>query len=168
MRLLKLFLIVLLFTSCKDDVNSSQEIIFHQDDISELSIQDLSEFWNGDSVYTEKIMEYILENYEGYLGGLGYRTENFKTISVNVFKSSEIAIEAMEYYRSNISAMSAEGDSNEIIKEKWWYVVGTNNKSIWVNKNNTILFVSNTLSDDENVSISTAAELISRVEALSK
>lgn len=168
MKKIMILVLLLFIANCKDDINSSKETLFDQEDIEKLSINNLSDFWNGDSIFTEKVMSYIIVHQEGFLKGEEYRSEEFKLISIMVFDSQQNAIKAMEEYRINISAATNEGESNDIIKEKWWYIIGSNYQSIFVNKYNTLVFVSNTHSEDKNISINTALEIMDRIEALSK
>ncbi|MCB9247633.1 MAG: hypothetical protein H6613_03410 [Ignavibacteriales bacterium] len=162
-----LFLLIILFVAnCKDDVNSSEVTYFNPDDITKLSIESLDDFWQGDSIFIDDYVGAITESYEGFLDGLEYRSEN-KSIAIHVFNSKKIAIDAMNKNRQSMSAWTNDGDLNEYFNENWFHV-GDSYKTITVNKNNTVLYISNGYSEVENISINIAMEIINRIVVLSQ
>jgi hypothetical protein len=157
-----------LITNCKDEVNSSKVTFFNPENLSKLKIEDMDKFWRGDSIFVDDYLGYFFYEYDGYLNGV--KNLNFSThkiISVYVFKSREIAIEAIEEYRQIITTSTDEGDPNLYFNERWWYVIGSYN-SIIVNKYNTFIQISNSVSENDDVVIETANEIISRIEKLSR
>jgi|SRR3989339_404382 len=168
MKKIILFVILLLIASCKDDINSSKELLFNSENILKLSIDDLNTFWQEDSIWFSVNPTAFFENYEGFLKNSRYESETHKVIEINVFQSKQIAINAMEEFRTLISAITLEGDPKNYFGERWWYIQGSSFRSIWVNKYNTIIFVSNSSSEDDNITINTATEILGRIESLSE
>lgn len=68
----------------------------------------------------------------------------------------------------SVTAYTFEGDQNHIFNEKWWYAIGRPYSSIWVNKFNTIIYLSNRNSESEEIINKVTLEIIGRMKNLSK
>ena len=162
-----IFLVIpFMLAGCKDELTSSNEKLFNPEDIDALLLENLTDFWQGDSIWLDDYS--LFKDFEGYLDGIEYRSKYNKFISVHVFESKEAALNAVEEYRSLIAMMTVESENHKIIKERWWHGVGSSYLIIFVNKLNTLVFVSNTESTDENICINTAVEILNRIENKSK
>lgn len=121
----------------------------------------------GRCVWSLEYPPAFFRTYEGFLKNSRYESTH-KVVEINVFRSKQIAIDAMEEFRTLISAITIEGDEKNIFGEKWWYIQDSSYRSIWVNKYNTILFVSNSFSADNKIIVDTALEIINRIQSLTK
>ena len=166
MKYILFIVIPILLTGCKDELTSSKERLFSPEYITALSLKDINDFWQGDSIWQDDYNSF--KDFEGYLDGIEYRSQNHKIISIHVFVSKVAALNAIEGYRSLISMMTVESENHEIIKERWWHGTGSPYLRIFVNKLNTLVFVFNTESTDENICIDTAVEILNRIESKSK
>jgi hypothetical protein len=162
-----LFIVIpILLISCKDELTSSKERLFSPEDIDALSLEDINDFGQGDSIWQDDYN--FFKDFDGYLDGIEYISQYYKFISVHVFVSKGAALNAIEGYRSLISMMTVESGNHETFKERWWHGVSSPYLIIFVNKLNTVVFVSNTESTDENICINAAVEILNRIESKSK
>ena len=133
--------------------------------MDKLSLENIEYFWQGDTA--EIIVDPIRFFYgiDGYLKGHDLRGD-LKEIGVFVFKTQSIAINAFENYKDLCSAIINDGENNELIKDKWWYIRGDPYYAIMINKYNTLVMLHN-YSSYEDVLMSTAIEIITRIDMLS-
>ena len=158
---------LLAMISCiKDKSYNQHAIFFNTKDLSILSLENMTGFWNNDS------LRYGSKNYyrscSGYLGGIKI-TSDEKGIGVAVFGSQQNAIEAMEARINLVANVINSGDSHDILKGKWWFTDGIPN-AIYVNQWNTIVGVTCYHPNFEAVETllkETTAEITRRINSLS-
>ena len=182
------------FTNCERDFSPIEiEKFFHPDMLSQLYLDKISNFWKNDSI--KSFLHPSHGNFSrepGFLDGYHYRSIGGKLLQVDVFKSQGIAIEAMEALKNDVAALIFSGDSygefyetlrdlywskdtQKRIEDKWWwsiYGLGYAQRSIFINKWNTIIRAGN-LKDDLSESTrilmeDTAIEIARRVDVLSE
>lgn len=161
----KLFFIIMLLSlfNCKGDKSlDSKEKYFNPKDLSRLSLEAFSDFWDNDTI---KFGSNPFVSCSAYLEGVELLGKE-KGIGVAVFESQEKAINCMEARISTVANIIRPGDSNKIIKEKWWFTEET----VFVNQCNTIAEVYYYYPDYDAVKtllIETAAEIARRIDSLS-
>ncbi len=165
----KLLIIITLLSfinyKCDKSLNTKEEF-FDPKDLSKLSLEHLDNFWINDSL---KSGSNPFVNYSGYIGGIEL-TDNEKRIGIAIFESQATAINSMEGRINTVSNVIKSGDSNVILKGKWWYGSGFPN-SVFANQWNTIVEVSHYNSNYEDVKtllIETTAEICGRIDSLSQ
>lgn len=187
------------FSNCERDFSPLEphEKFFHPKNLSKLSMDHLENFWTSDTIRISDYVSGDYEEYPGYLSGIRYSVKKGNVLSVSVFKTQQIAIEAMNNHIKVVSALLFPGDSygdwdeetyewfrdqfwskdtQKRIKDKWWWGVyigmGVQQRYISINKWNTIIHAGNyhdDFSDSARVHIEDAAiEIARRVEALSE
>ena len=166
MKKLIIFIIFIGLFNCSKNPISPKEKFFNPKDLDNLSLENISNFWQGDSfeVWIDPIAHFT--EYEGYLKGIELRSDK-KSIAVFVFNAKKTAIEAMEEFRFLISAMTYDGEKHELIKEKWWYIKGNPYYAIFINKWNTIIEIIHNYPSNENIIVSTALEVTERIDVMS-
>ncbi len=155
---------------CNED-ESHQEKSFNPADLSKLSLNDIDNFWDNDSI--KRVLNFtegaIFNTHPAYLGGIRYEGEK-NVISVTVFNSQADAIEAMELRRNNVAAIIDEGGKHELISGKWWFC-DTPPYPIFLNKLNTIIeliyIYYPTYTENETVLIQIVIEIAQRIDFLS-
>lgn len=163
-RLLLSAVFIYSFSKCSSPTSTDKPKFFNPANISQLQIEELNGFWSGDSFWAEKYPNNLFRNYTGYLEGKEFRSANNKFIAIHVFESKEIALAAIDYYRINISALTSESNDHTIIKEQWWYIAGPPYLTIFVNKLNTMIIISNYEAIDSNITIETAIDIMEKIE----
>jgi hypothetical protein len=170
MKNLLVLITLLSFLSCQKNTSypDQKEKYFNPNDLSKLSLEDIVNFWENDSLISfSNYFQYFTE----YIGGIGLRDDKkSKSIGVAVFASQEKAIESMEGRINLVASVIKPGIPNEILKGKWWYADGLNS-CVFVNQWNIIIEVSYIQSEYEEVKtllIETAAEIASRADLLSQ
>lgn len=129
----------------------------------------MNHFWEGDRV--KDISTFIDANFNGhigFLGGVSYIGDN-RGLSVSVFKSQAMAIEAMKLRRNNVAAIIEPGNPTDLFAGKWWFSDNIPN-GVFVNQWNTIVEVFIYHPDYEAVKsllIETAKEITRRIDVLS-
>jgi hypothetical protein len=171
MKNLFIFILLLpfftLFINCEHEEGIK---LFPPEKLSELSLDNIDNFWANDTI--DNISDYVTENFHvnpGHLASIRYSSKKGKDLSVSVFKSQKIAIEAMEERRNNVACVIETGTS-DVIKGTWWFTDCIPN-SVFVNQWNTIIEVSyyhDNYEEIENILYSTANELANRVDKLSE
>jgi len=165
-KILLLFIFFLSLINCeKDSSVNTKEKFFDPQKLPLLSLEDVVNFWDNDSL--EYCSNYF-EDYSGYQDGLNLRCDE-KGISVVVFVSQAKAIEAMERLINTVAFIIQPGTPNEILKGKWWFGDGIPN-AVFVNQWNTIVEVYCYHTDYEEVEtllMETAAEIARRIDSLS-
>ena len=163
MKRIIFFVIPILLVSCKNGITSSEEILFNPENLSSLSLENITDFWQGDSIAFKSNTNYFFKIYEGFLEGIELRAAN-KFIEIDVFKSKEIALNAIEEFRSVISMYTIESNDHTIIKEKWWHMPNSY-LTIFVNKYNTFISIHYSLESDEEFTQNIAVEVMKRMES---
>jgi len=162
MKIIIFLLIPILLLSCKGQITSPKEKFFNPKDLDNLSLENIEYFWQGDTaeIWIDPIPNF--NKNEGYLKGFELRGD-LKEIGVFVFKTQAIAISAFENYKELCSALINDGENNDLIKEKWWYIEGDPYYAIMINKYNTLVMLHNYYSY-ENVLMDTAIEIMRRID----
>ena len=163
MKKIIIFIILIGLFNCNKNPISPIEKKFNPKDLDNLSLENISIFWQDDSfeVWIDPIAHFTV--YEGYLKGIELRSDK-KCIGVFVFNGKKTAIEAMEEFRSLISAMTYVGEKHELIKEKWWYIKGNPYYAIYINEWNTIVEIIHNYPSNENIIVNTALEVTERID----
>ena len=159
------FIIVILpclLITCDKKTNECEKF-FPSEEISQLSLDNVCNFWKYDSIRT--ISDYVTFSFDAdsnHISSIMYHSYGGKMISVSVFSSKESAILAMEYRANDVSAVILPEDSCYLAKfeqhwcsnstmdinEKCWYgQYGNFQRAIFLNKWNTIVETAN-LNDD--------------------
>lgn len=139
-RIISIIIVLVLILSnfsCKlfcDENESHQKKSFNTADLSKLSLNDIDNFWDNDSI--KRVLDFtesaIFNTHPAYLGGIRYEGEN-KAISVTVFNSQVTSLEAMELRRNNVAAIINEGQKHDLLNGKWWFGDGISS-TIFVNQ----------------------------------
>jgi len=160
-----LFIITFLcLVNCKTLLNPKEKF-FDPKDLSKLSLENIVNFWEKDSL---KYYSNYFKNYLDYIGGVGLRDDK-KRVGVAVFVSGAKAIECMEGRINTVASVIKPGIHNEILKGTWWFTDGLSS-CVFANQWNTIIEVYYTEVDYEEVKtllIETASEIAKRVDSLS-
>ena len=187
------------FSNCEHDFSPLEpyEKFFHPKNLSKLALDHVGNFWVNDSI--KNVSDYVTANFDlhpNHLSSIRYSGKTGNVLEVSVFKSQEIAIEAIEERIPEVAALIFPGDSygdwdkdiyewyidqfwskdtQKRIKDKWWwgiYGFGVQQRYIFVNKWNTIIGAVNyqdDLSDSARLHIEDAAiEIAKRVDVLSE
>jgi hypothetical protein len=192
-----LLLFLLFFVSCDNGLSTIENKKYFQPDrLSILSLDNICDFWKDDTIKSvEHPLHGIWSSNPGFLDGYRYFSNKGKILAVSVFKTQEIAIDAMEERIKNVSAIIFPGDSygdwdketyeafrdqywsadtQKRLKDRWWwsiYIFGNAQRGIYLNKWNTIIEAGNLnddLSDSSRILLEDAAiKIANRVEALS-
>lgn len=160
--------------SCKlfcDEDESHHKKIFNPADLSKLSLNDIDDFWDNDSI--KRVLDFtegaIFNTHPAYLGGIRYEGEK-NVITVTVFNSQVTSLEAMELRRNNVAAIINEGKKHDLLNGKWWFI-DPPGYTIFLNKLNTIIeliyIYYPTHAENETVLIQTAVEIAQRIDLLS-
>lgn len=164
-------LISLFFLACHRNPSAleQKERFFDPKDLSRLSLEEMNHFWEGDRIkHISTINDAIFGSHPGFLGGIEYRGDT-RGISVSVFKSQAMAIEAMELLRKNVAAVIEPGNPPDLFPGPWWFTDNIPN-AVFVNQWNTIVDVFIYHPDYkavENLLLETAKEIAGRVDAFS-
>ncbi|MBC8182646.1 hypothetical protein H8E88_16220 [candidate division KSB1 bacterium] len=169
----KLLIIILFFSFINCDKNpiSPDKKYFSPENLSKLALDSLEAFWQGDSI--THISHYVTENFErhrGFLDALRYSVFCKEGLAVSVFKTKTMAIDAIEERKHEVQCLIRSGETNEVIKEKWWYS-SCITPFVCINKNTTIVEAFFIAADYEKVKdllIETTLEIASRVDSLSE
>ena len=153
--------ILILLLSCKSEITSSKGIYFSPENLSSLALENINDFWQGDSIAFNSNSTYFFNYYDGFLEGIELRAKN-KFIKVDVFKSKEIALNAIEEFRNSISMYTIESNDHKIIKEKWWSMPNSY-FAVFVNKYNTIISIYYSPESEEEFTQNIAVEIIRRI-----
>lgn len=174
MRNLLIILVLFLFFDCEDKLSPSEkEKYFLMDNLPKIQLNQIDDFWKGDTI--TNISDYTLSKYHpGFLKHLSYNNKK-KLTAVTVFKSKDMAIDAMEERIKEVSMKIYIGDNHEKIKEKWWWGIYLNfQRAVFINKWNTIVeaaVLDYDYADDDSIRIlleDTAIEIAKRVDMLSE
>lgn len=167
MKNLLIVFILLCLTNCENkklDINNNEKY-FEKNRLSELSLDNISGFWENDTL-SHFVNDF--NNYVGYLDGIGLK-DNEKGISVAVFESKEKAINCMESKINSVACIIEKGNSVEI--EGIWWFSDCIPKAVFKNQWNTIIEVYYYHKDFEDIKpvlFNTANEISKRVDNLSK
>jgi len=118
MRILFFILISICFVNCerKSSDNDPQKSYFDKQNLSKLSLENIDNFWENDSLVS-------FSNYfdfcSGYFDGIGFENKK-QGISIAVFESKEKALECMEGRIKTVSCVIERG-STVNSSEIWWY-----------------------------------------------
>ena len=152
--------------TCKRNPTALVEPYFDPNDLDKLELETLENFWQGDTaeIWINPI-PYIRE-YEGFLKGMEHRCD-LKKIGIFVFRTQATAGNLMGDWNSFSNSILIEGDTQDVIEEKWWYIMGDPISAILVNKFNTIVMINHY---DMNINdlMNTAIEIMDRIDRLSK
>lgn len=80
----------------------------------------------------------LFDRYDGYLAGIMHLSSEYNVIAISVFKTQQIACNAMETRINSVPAPIRAGTSGEF-ETKWWYSEGTGMVAVFVNQRNTIV-----------------------------
>ena len=168
-RLILLFLITIIGCGKHTTTSNSVEEYFDPQKIRQLSIE-TDAFWQGEEITS--ISDFVTGNFNDhpdFLAGKRYSSEN-KVIGISVFNNKESAINAMEGRRNTVACVILLGESNDLIKSKWWYSDCIPN-GIFINQKNTIIelgYYYPDYSEIEDFLMQSAAFLADKVESLSE
>jgi len=165
MKKLIIFLFIIGLFACEK--NNSK--IFNAESLDDLNLASIDGFWDaGIDIDTSYYMGALWERYTGFIGGIRL-SGGEKNVSVSVFETHEIAINAMQALIGDVACVITEGTTNEI-KDTWWYSSCPPNL-VFVCKLNTIIKVgiySPAFSSVEDTLYRTAKDIASRVFKLSE
>lgn len=164
----KLIFILILFSmiTCIRNPTALVEPYFNPNDLDKLELENLENFWQGDTVEIWiNPIPYIRE-YEGFLKSMDFRCD-LKGIGIFVFKTQVIAVNLLGDWNSFSNSILLEGDTHDVIEEKWWYIKGDPMSTILVNKFNTILMLHNYYMNKNDL-MNTAIEITDRIDRLSR
>ena len=149
--------------ACEDDGVKK----FNAESIQDLDLANIDGFWDaGIDIDTSYFMGSLFESDTGFIDGIRL-SGGEKSVSVSVFKTQEIAINAMQALIGDVACVIEEGTTDEI-KDTWWFSDCIPD-IVAVSKLNTIIRVSiysrdfNTMKD---TLYSTANEISFRVQQL--
>jgi hypothetical protein len=139
---------------------------FNPKDLSFLALENIVDFWEGDSlIYVTN----SFDDYPGYQGGIAMRSDKkSKRIGVAVFESQENAIENMDIRVNTVSWVISPGVPDDVLQGKWWYSEGS---IVFDNQYNTIIEVTCIPCAYEEVKTlltETAAVIANRIDSLSQ
>jgi len=170
-----LFIIIaiafLSFINCEKDgspLNEEDKLFDHQK-LSLLSLENIGDFWQDDSIQIISSNQNDFKEHQGYLKSIKLSSTK-KSIAVSVFQSQNIAIEAMETLQKE-TANIITGKEHELISGKWWYIYWSSFYAIFINQWNTIIEVSYNHKSDEEVKdyiIKIALEIATRIDKLAQ
>jgi hypothetical protein len=166
-----LLLSFIIFVNCEHDESIESIKYFPPEKLSELSLDNVGNFWLNDKI--DNISDYVTQNFDtdpGHLVSIRYSSKNnSRIIAVSVFKSREIAFNAMEERRHNVACLIENGTSDEI-KGTWWFTKCVGTYSVFVNTLNAIIEVGRDTNNYEEIEdiLYTAKEISNRVDKLSE
>jgi len=166
----KLFIMIFLLSlfNCEKNPISHKEKFFDPQKLPLLSLSEVKNFWQDDSIKQISAYKGMFADHPGFLAGIRCRGDK-KGVIVYVFKSQADAIQAMEGRIKNVACVIQPGAGNEILKGKWWFSDCIPD-IVFVCQWNTIIEVSCYSSDYAQVKallMETAAEIAKRVDAKS-
>ena len=165
MKKVIIFLFLIGLLACEK--NDSK--IFNVESLDDLNLASIDGFWDaGIDIDTSYYMGALWERYTGFIGGIRL-SGGEKSVSVSVFQTQEIAINAMQALIGDVACIIEEGTSDEI-KDTWWFSDCIPD-IVFVNKLNTIIRVSIyslDFSAVEDTLYQTSNEISSRVFKLSE
>jgi hypothetical protein len=165
MKKLIIFLFLIGLLACEE--NNSK--IFNAESLDDLNLASIDGFWDaGIDIDTSYYMGALWERYTGFIGGIRL-SGGEKNVSVSVFETHEIAINAMQALIGDAACVIEEGTTDEI-KDTWWFSDCIPDL-VFVCKLNTIIQVgiySLDFSTVEDTLYQTANEIAIRVFKLSE
>ena len=170
-----LFLILFLIHCHKDfsplgDV-SPETKYFDPQKLSLLKLDSLENFWQGDTItHKSNFITVHFNRHPSFLDAIRYSTKKRGAVSVSVFKNQKDAIRLMKERIHAVASVIYNGDSDEKIKDIWWYTRGLP-PAIFINHNNTIVetyIIDYNYDKVKDNLIETALEISKRVEELSE
>jgi len=168
MKKLLIFVILLSFISCSKDFSPLTTKYFNPQKLPLLKLENLDNFWQGNAITHKSSVSGIFSMTSGFMDGLRYSSKGRGVIAVSVFKSQEDAIKIMKERIDNVAAIIYDGDSNDKIKDIWWYSLSS---AIFINHNNTIIEASginNEYEKAKDLLTETTLEISNRIERLSE
>ena len=113
--------------------------IFNAESLNDLDLARIDGFWEaGIDIDTSYYMGSLFENDTGFIDGIRL-SGGEKYVGVSVFKTQEIAINAMQALIGDVACVIEEGTS-DVIKDAWWFSDCIPDM-VFVSKLNTIIQV---------------------------
>jgi hypothetical protein len=148
---------------------------FNTKNIKDLDLHNIAAFWQGDSIipYNSSFvgMRIGLRLRDiGYSSATGITDTAKKIISINVFKTTDIAIQAIRDWKSISQAQAYYGNSKGPIEGLWWFEGDSITQSyttIVAQKWNTVVEVCYYPPNKELI-LATVSDLLRKIDELSK
>ena len=174
----KMFIILILFnfTHCNKDFSPLWDIphvktkYFDPQKLPMLRLDSLEYFWQGDTItHKSNYITEIFNRNPSFLDALRYSCRGRGGVGISVFKSQADAFKMMRERIDDVAGVIYNGNSNNKIKDIWWYAKWL--PAIFINHNNTIIetYIFDYNYDKvKDLLIETALEISKRMEDLSE
>ena len=162
-KMKKSFLLIFLLITfgCNNKSTNPKELLFSVNNFDKLELESISELWKWEDIRVDDIDRFLDYN-EGFQGGKELGSDN-SLLFIYVFKSKGIALQLTEEYLLSISMYTEESSDHTVIKERWWRTPYSN-RTIFVNKLNTVISLTHRLEVDSNFTKYVALEIMNRIE----
>jgi hypothetical protein len=147
---------------------------FNTKNLKDLDLHNIAAFWQGDSISSYN-SSFVVSRIGLRLRDIGYSNATGtgpagKIISVNVFKNTDIALQAIRDWKTTRQAQTYYGNSKGPIKGLWWYEgnsITPSYTTIVAQKWNTVVEVSYYPQNNQLI-LTTVSDILRKIDELSK